>query len=59
MSAGNKLANVGVGGVGLIFFALAIWEFFSGDGWIVWVLLGCLFGGVGAVRQLLGKDTSE
>jgi hypothetical protein len=51
----NK-TNVGMGGIGLIFFALAVWEFLSGDSWIVWVLLGVLFGGVGAARQLLSKD---
>ncbi|MEO1222179.1 MAG: hypothetical protein AAFY42_12650 [Pseudomonadota bacterium] len=56
--AGPK-ANLGIGAIGLLFFALAVWEFLSGDGWIVWVLLGVLFGGVGAARQLLGKDKPE
>lgn len=51
--------NIGMGGVGLLFFALAFWEFLSGDGWIVWVLLGVLFGGVSAMRQLLSKDSAE
>lgn len=52
----SRKADLGLGAVGLLFFALAVWEFLSGDGWIVWVLLGVLFGGVGAARQLLGKD---
>ena len=51
--------NLGIGAVGLLFFALAAWEFLSGDGWIVWVILGVLFGGVGAVRQLLSKETTD
>ena len=48
--------NLGMGVVGLLFFAVAVWEFLSGDSWIVWILLGVLFGGVGAMRQLLTKD---
>ena len=51
----TKKTDLGIGAVGVLFFGLAVWEFLSGDSWIVWVLLGVLFGGVGAVRQLTGK----
>ena len=54
-----KKTDIGMGAVGLLFFGLAVWEFLSGDGWIVWVLLGVLFGGVGAVRQLTGKGDAN
>ena len=54
-----KKTDIGMGAVGLLFFGVAIWEFLSGDGWIVWVLLGVLFGGVGAVRQLTGKGNAD
>ncbi|WP_432200380.1 hypothetical protein ACRAQ7_12380 [Erythrobacter sp. W53] len=52
---GNK-ANLGGGIIGLVFLALGAFKFISGDGWIVWILLGFLFGGFGALRQLLGSD---
>jgi len=55
----NPKTNLGIGAVGLLFFALAVWEFLSGDGWVVWVLLGVLFGGVGAARQLLSKGDAQ
>ena len=31
--------------VGIIFLVLAVVKFLQGDDWIVWVLLGFLFGG--------------
>jgi hypothetical protein len=55
----TKKIDLGMSAIGLLFFALAVWEFLSGDGWIVWVLLGVLFGGVGAVRQLIGKGDAD
>jgi hypothetical protein len=48
----NK-ANTGIGIVGLIFLALGVMKFFQGEGWVVWVLLGVILGGVGAGRRLL------
>ncbi len=48
--------NLGGGVIGLIFLALGVFEFLSGDSWIVWILLGFLFGGFGAVRQLIERS---
>ena len=31
--------------LGGVFVGLAIYRFFMGDGWIVWAILGFLFGG--------------
>ncbi|MEQ5786568.1 hypothetical protein J3454_01530 [Erythrobacter sp. NFXS35] len=49
---GNKL-QAGGGLIGLMFLALGIFEFVQGDRWVVWILLGFLFGGFGAAGRLL------
>lgn len=49
-----KKAELGGGIVGLMFLALAVWESISGDSWVVWAILGFLFGGFGALGRLLG-----
>lgn len=33
--------------IGAIFLALAVLKFLQGDGWVVWLILGVLFGGLG------------
>ncbi|MFM7348659.1 MAG: hypothetical protein ACKO01_04140 [Erythrobacter sp.] len=43
----NK-ASLSGGGIGIIFFALAAFNFFRGEGWVVWAILGVLFGGLSA-----------
>lgn len=53
-----KKTDLGMGVIGLMFLALAVWEFLSGDGWVVWLILGFLFGGFGAARKLLTKGDS-
>ena len=37
----------GVPIIGIIFLALAVFKFVNGDGWVVWAILGFLFGGFG------------
>lgn len=32
--------------LGVIFLALGAFKFIQGDGWVVWVILGVLFGGL-------------
>jgi hypothetical protein len=55
---GNK-AQIGGGLIGLMFLGLAVFEFLSGDSWVVWAILGFLFGGFGAAGRLLkGRDRS-
>ncbi|MCW3836817.1 hypothetical protein ACFQ1E_11930 [Sphingomonas canadensis] len=39
--------KAGVPVIGVIFLALALLKFFQGDGWVVWAILGFLFGGFG------------
>ena len=42
--------------VGAIFLALALFKFLDGGNWIVWLLLGVLFGGLGIFRSKEGKS---
>ena len=41
--------------VGVIFLVLAVVEFLQGDDWVVWAILGFLFGGFGVFSR--GKQT--
>lgn len=48
----NK-TTLGGGLLGLIFLGVGAIQFLKGDGWVVWVILGVLFGGLAAAGQLL------
>jgi|GEM_PF-2130678 len=48
----NKV-QLGGGIIGLMFLGLGVLKFVQGDGWVVWILLGFLFGGFGAAGRLL------
>lgn len=37
--------------IGVIFLALGVFKLLRGDDWVVWVILGILFGGLGAIRR--------
>ena len=39
--------------LGGVFLGIALYRFLMGDGWIVWVLLGFLFGGFGFIAGKL------
>ncbi|MEM9574381.1 MAG: hypothetical protein AAF870_04020 [Pseudomonadota bacterium] len=54
----NNKTRLGGGFIGLLFLGLGAFEFLSGDAWVVWVILGFLFGGFGAAAQLLKGDKS-
>ncbi|WP_197051805.1 hypothetical protein [Sphingomonas sp. 35-24ZXX] len=43
----NAPVRKGVPIIGIIFLALAVFKFVNGDGWVVWAILGFLFGGFG------------
>lgn len=55
----GKKAEAGGGIVGLIFLALAVFNFIRGEHWIVWLILGALFGGIGAASRLIGSRTAQ
>ncbi|MCW3847826.1 hypothetical protein OF829_11300 [Sphingomonas sp. LB-2] len=42
-----KAAKTGVPILGVIFLALALFKFVQGDSWVVWFVLGFVFGGFG------------
>ena len=43
--------KVGFPVVGVIFLALAVFKFINGDAWVVWAILGFLFGGFGVFKR--------
>jgi hypothetical protein len=42
-------AKFGGSVIGLVFLALGVVKLINGDDWIVWIILGILFGGLGAI----------
>ena len=44
MTAGTRKKGFGI--VGIIFLALGLFKMFTGDDWVVWIILGVLFGGL-------------
>ena len=47
----------GSGLIGLLFLGLGLYKFAKGDDWVVWIILGVLFGGVTAAKMLMkGSD---
>ncbi len=43
----DKATKSGIPVIGIIFLALAVFKFVNGDSWVVWAILGFLFGGFG------------
>ena len=50
-------AKKGVPAIGIIFLVLALVKFLQGDNWVVWLILGVVFGGLGIFG--LGKSSEE
>lgn len=44
--------KLGGGVIGLIFLALGVVKLVQGKDWIVWIVLGALFGGLAALGNL-------
>lgn len=40
-------AKKGAPALGLVFLVLALVKFLQGDDWVVWMILGIVFGGLG------------
>ncbi|MFM9828512.1 MAG: hypothetical protein ACKVOB_07165 [Sphingomonas sp.] len=51
-----KSAKAGIPIVGVIFLALAVFKLVKGDAWIVWAILGFLFGGLGLFANRSAGD---
>lgn len=43
--------------IGVIFLALGIVKLMQGDSWVIWIILGVLFGGLSVVSWL--KDSQS
>ena len=46
-----ELQNKGLPILGIIFLALAVLKLVQGENWVVWAILGVLFGGLGIFRR--------
>jgi hypothetical protein len=44
--------------IGAIFLLLGLFKLFSGGDWVVWIILGVVFGGVGMFGQRKGEERS-
>jgi LPXTG-motif cell wall-anchored protein len=45
--------------IGAIFILLGVFKFIKGDNWVVWIILGALFGGLGIFSwKKKGSDKS-
>ncbi len=40
--------------IGAIFLALGVFKFVEGDSWVLWIILGILFGGLGLFGRRKG-----
>ncbi len=42
--------------IGVIFLAFGAFKFLQGDDWVVWIIIGVLFGGLGAFSRRKDKQ---
>jgi hypothetical protein len=47
----NQLQRKGFPLIGVIFLALGVLKLVRGDDWLVWIILGILFGGLSAISR--------
>jgi hypothetical protein len=52
----HQLQKTGFPLIGVIFLALGVFKFLQGDDWIVWIIIGILFGGLGVVSRRKDKQ---
>ena len=52
----HQLQTKGFPLIGVIFLALGVFKLLEGDNWVVWIILGFLFGGLGAFSQTKDKQ---
>ncbi len=51
----DQLQKRGFPLIGVILLALGVFKLIQGDDWVVWIILGVLFGGLGAVSRRKDK----
>ncbi len=47
----GDLQKTGFPLIGVIFLGLGVFKLLQGDDWVVWIILGALFGGLGALSR--------
>ena len=52
----DQLQKKGFPLIGVIFLALGVFKLLQGDDWGVWIIIGVLFGGLGAVSRRKDKQ---
>lgn len=52
----GQLQQKGFPLIGAIFLALGVFKLVQGDSWVVWIILGILFGGLGLFGRRKGKQ---
>ncbi len=53
----DQLRRKGFPLVGVIFLALGVFKLLQGENWVVWIIIGVLFGGLGAVSRRKDKQS--
>lgn len=43
--------------IGVFFLGLGVFKFLQGDAWVVWIIIGILFGGLGAFSRRKNKQS--
>ena len=52
----TELRKIGFPLIGVVFLALGLFKFLGGENWVVWVILGILFGGLAAFGRINAPD---
>jgi hypothetical protein len=52
----NDLQKKGFPLIGVIFLALGVFKLLQGEDWVVWIIIGILFGGLGAFSRRRDKQ---
>ena len=52
----DQLQKKGFPLIGVIFLALGVFKLLQGDDWVVWIIIGVLFGGLGAFSRRKDKQ---
>ncbi len=52
----NQVQKKGFPLIGVIFLALGVFKLVQGDDWVVWIIIGVLFGGLGAISWRKDKQ---